>query len=46
MSLEDYEAFVYGATFCDKEDPVVEWNRIHDEQQKDGGTGLQARIKS
>jgi aminopeptidase len=34
MSLSDYEDFVFGATYCDKEDPVAEWQRIHDEQQK------------
>ena len=34
MSLRDYEDFVYGATFCDKDDPIAEWQRIHNEQQK------------
>lgn len=34
MSLREYEDFVYGATFADKEDPVAEWLRIHDEQQR------------
>ncbi|MCP4428650.1 MAG: aminopeptidase, partial [Chloroflexi bacterium] len=34
MSLSEYEDFVYGACFIDKEDPVAEWNKIHDEQQK------------
>jgi aminopeptidase len=34
MSLTDYEDFVYGACYCDKDDPVAEWQRIHDEQQK------------
>ncbi len=34
MSLTDYEDFVYGATYCDQDDPVAEWQRIHDEQQK------------
>ena len=33
MSLSEYEDFVYGACYADKEDPVAEWNRIHDEQQ-------------
>ncbi|PJF21299.1 MAG: aminopeptidase, partial [Phototrophicales bacterium] len=28
MSLEEYEDFVYGATFCDKQDPVAEWRKI------------------
>ncbi|HDD55240.1 MAG TPA: aminopeptidase [Chloroflexi bacterium] len=34
MSLRDYEDFVYSATYCDKDDPVAEWERIHEEQQK------------
>ncbi|NQS91804.1 MAG: aminopeptidase [Chloroflexi bacterium] len=34
MSLGEYEDFVYGATYCDKDDPVAEWERIHNEQQK------------
>jgi aminopeptidase len=34
MSLEDYQAFVYGATFCDQEDPVVRWNEISTMQQE------------
>jgi aminopeptidase len=34
MSLSEYEDFVYAATFCDQDDPVAEWQRIHDEQQK------------
>jgi aminopeptidase len=34
MSLDDYEDFVYSATYCDIEDPIAEWQRIHDEQQK------------
>jgi aminopeptidase len=34
MSLEDYEDFVYGATFCDREDPVAEWRKISEMQQK------------
>lgn len=34
MSLNDYEDFVYSTTFCDLEDPVVEWLKVHDEQQK------------
>ena len=33
MSLSDYEDFVYSACFCDKDDPVAEWTRVHDEQQ-------------
>ncbi len=33
MSLTEYEDFVFGTTFADKDDPIVEWKRIHDEQQ-------------
>ena len=34
MSLEEYADFVYGATFCDHEDPVAEWQKVSVEQQK------------
>jgi aminopeptidase len=34
MSTRDYENFVYGACFCDREDPVAEWQRVHDEQER------------
>jgi len=34
MSLSDFEDFVYAATYADTDDPVAEWTRIHDEQQK------------
>jgi aminopeptidase len=34
MSLEEYENFVYEAGHLDKEDPVAEWNRISERQQK------------
>ena len=34
MSLSEYADFVYGTCYIDKDDPVAEWNRIHDEQQK------------
>ncbi len=34
MSLSEYEDFVYGATFADTDDPVANWTRVHDEQQK------------
>jgi len=34
MSLSDFEDFVYAATYADTEDPVAEWTRIHNEQQK------------
>ncbi len=33
MSLSEYEDFVYGATYCDLDDPIAEWQRIHNEQQ-------------
>jgi aminopeptidase len=33
MSLEEFSDFVYRSTFCDREDPISEWYRIHDEQQ-------------
>jgi aminopeptidase len=28
MSLEEYEDFVYGACFADKDDPVAEWKKM------------------
>ena len=34
MSLEEYEAFVYGATFCDQPDPVSRWRALGADQQK------------
>ncbi len=34
MSLEEYEDFVYGACFCDKEDPAAEWRKLSEMQQK------------
>ena len=34
MSLSEFEDFVYGACHADKEDPVAEWNKIHDMQQQ------------
>lgn len=34
MCLEDYEAFVFGATFADKDDPVGEWKKLGAMQQK------------
>jgi aminopeptidase len=34
MSLREFEDFVYAATFVDKDDPVAEWVKIHDEQQR------------
>jgi aminopeptidase len=34
MSLEEYEDFVYKSCLVDKEDPVAEWKKIHDQQEK------------
>jgi aminopeptidase len=34
MSLRDFEDFVYQTTFADKDDPVAEWQKVHDEQQR------------
>ncbi len=34
MSLRDYEDFVYKATFTDQDDPVAEWQKVHNEQQR------------
>lgn len=34
MSLEEYEDFVYSATFCDRDDPVAEWKKLSDMQQE------------
>ncbi len=34
MSLSEYEDFVYGACFVDKDDPVAEWQKISAAQQK------------
>ena len=33
MSLEEFEDYVYATTYSDTEDPVAEWNKIHDQQQ-------------
>ena len=33
MSLEEYEDFVYGACFCDLEDPAAEWRKLSEMQQ-------------
>lgn len=33
MSLEEYEDFVYGATFADKDDPVAAWQEVNTMQQ-------------
>lgn len=34
MSLEEYEDFVYGACFCDREDPAAEWHKLSAMQQE------------
>lgn len=34
MSLDEFEDFVYGATFCDQPDPVARWKKLYDDQQK------------
>jgi aminopeptidase len=34
MSLEEYEDFVYGACFCDKDDPAAEWRKLSTMQQQ------------
>ena len=34
MSLREYEEFVYGACFCDQDDPVARWQEVHDMQQR------------
>ena len=34
MSLNEYEDFVYGAGFIDRDDPVAEWKKMSEYQQK------------
>jgi len=34
MSLEEYEDFVYSSCLVDREDPIGEWRKIHDQQEK------------
>ncbi len=34
MSLREYENFVFGACFCDRDDPIAAWQQIHDEQAR------------
>jgi aminopeptidase len=34
MSLEEYEDFVFQSCLVDKEDPVAEWKKIHEQQEK------------
>jgi aminopeptidase len=34
MALEEFEEFVYRATFADQADPIAAWQKVHDDQQK------------
>jgi len=34
MSLPEYEDFVYSSCLVDKEDPIAEWKKIHQQQEK------------
>jgi len=34
MSLTEYEDFVFSACFVDKEDPITEWKKLKENQQK------------
>jgi len=34
MSLTDYESFVFGGGFLDRDDPIAEWTKLKDQQQK------------
>ena len=34
MSIEEYEDFVYSSCFVDREDPVAEWKKVHQQQQR------------
>ncbi len=34
MSLEEFEDYVYKTTFVDQDNPIREWKKIHDDQQK------------
>ncbi|MGB9676470.1 MAG: aminopeptidase [Candidatus Bathyarchaeales archaeon] len=34
IALPEYEDFVYGSCLVDKEDPIAEWRRIHEEQER------------
>lgn len=34
MSFVEYEDFVYNSCLLDKKDPVAEWKRVHENQQK------------
>ena len=34
MSLEEYEDFVYSSCLVDREDPISEWKKIHQQQEE------------
>jgi len=34
VSLEEYEDFVYKSCLVDKEDPVAEWKKVHEQQER------------
>lgn len=34
MGLEEFRDYVYKTTFSDQADPIAEWKKLHDEQQK------------
>ena len=34
MSLQEFEDYVYHATFADSDDPIRSWQKVHDEQQR------------
>ncbi len=34
MALAEYEDFVYSSCLVDKEDPIAEWKKIHQQQEK------------
>ena len=34
MGVSDYADFVFGATLVDREDPIAEWQRVHDMQER------------
>ena len=34
MALPEYEDFVYSSCLVDNEDPIVEWKKIHEQQEK------------
>ncbi len=34
MSLEEYENFVYSSCFVDKKDPINEWKKVHQNQER------------